>query len=153
MKLYKQILMTQLMSFLFLPTNKKGKIMSKFIKTITIILSITAATSVNANSLDTLERERAKALSLVLDKSISIGDRKKQLENSKLKLLDLERITINSKDINKNPSYQTIKAFENFDFTFLVHSSLEKEKSFSISWLEKLGLTTENLMNTRVIRK
>ena len=89
------------MLFLFLPTNKKGKIMSKFIKTITIILSITAATSLNANSLDTLERERAKALGLILDKSISIGDRKKQLENSKLKLLDLERITINSKDINK----------------------------------------------------
>ena len=70
-----------------------------------------------------------------------------------MRLLDLERMTINSKNINKNPSYQTIKAFEEFDLTFLVHSSLEKGKSLSLTWLEKIGLTTENLMSTRVSRK
>ena len=58
-----------------------------------------------------------------------------------------------SKNINKNPSYQTIKAFEKFDLTFLVHSSLEKGKSLSLTWLEKIGLTTENLISTRVSRK
>ena len=100
-----------------------------------------------------LERERAKALNLILDKSVSIGDRKSKLEKSKMRLLDLERMTINSKNINKNPSYQTIKAFEQFDLTFLVHSSLEKGKSLSLTWLEKIGLTTENLMSTRVSRK
>ena len=47
----------------------------------------------------------------------------------------------------------TIKAFENFDLTFLVHSSLEKDKPISLIWLEKIGLTTENLMSTRVTRK
>jgi len=70
-----------------------------------------------------------------------------------MRLLDIERMTINSKDINKNPNYQTIKAFENFDLTFLVHTSLEKGKSLSITWLEEMGLTTVNLMNTRVTRK
>ena len=70
-----------------------------------------------------------------------------------MRLLDLERITINSKNINKNPSYQTIKAFENFDLTFLVNSSLENNKSLSVMWFEKLGLTTDNLINTRVSRK
>ena len=127
--------------------------MSKLIKNLTIILSLTIGSYANANSIDTLERERAKALNLVLDKNVSIGDRKKNLEKSKMKLLDIERMTINSKDINKNPDYQTIKAFENFDLTFLVHTSLEKGKSLSITWLEKIGLTTENLMNTRITRK
>ena len=131
--------------------------MSKLIKNLTIILSLTigsyANANANANSIDTLERERAKALNLVLDKNISIGDRKKNLQKSKMRLLDIERMTINSKDINKNPNYQTIKAFENFDLTFLVHTSLEKGKSLSITWLEEIGLTTENLMNTRIIRK
>jgi hypothetical protein len=129
--------------------------MSKLIKNLTIILCLTIGSyaNANANSIDTLERERAKALNLVLDKNISIGDRKKNLQKSKMRLLDIERMTINSKDINKNPNHQTIKAFENFDLTFLVHTSLEKGKSLSITWLEEIGLTTENLMNTRITRK
>lgn len=127
--------------------------MSKFIKTLTLILSLTVCSYANANSIETLERERAKILNLVLNKSISISERKKKIEQTQMRLLDLERITINSKNINKNPSYQTIKAFENFDLTFLVHSSLENNKSLSVMWFEKLGLTTENLMNTRVSRK
>ena len=127
--------------------------MSKFIKTLTLILSLTVCSFASANSIEILERERAKILNLVLDKSISIGERKKRIEQRQMRLLDLERITINSKNINKNPSYQTIKAFENFDLTFLVHSSLENNKSLSLMWFEKLGLTTDNLMNTRVSRK
>ena len=126
------------------------KILLKSTILLTLIFSPYAA---NANTIDNLERERAKALNLILDKSVSIGDRKSKLEKSKMRLLDLERMTINSKNINKNPSYQTIKAFEEFDLTFLVHSSLEKGKSLSLTWLEKLGLTTENLMSTRVSRK
>ena len=126
------------------------KILIKSTILLTLIISPYAA---NANTIDNLERERAKALNLILDKSVSIGDRKSKLEKSKMRLLDLERMTINSKNINKNPSYQTIKAFEEFDLTFLVHSSLEKGKSLSLTWLEKIGLTTENLMSTRVSRK
>ena len=126
------------------------KILIKSTILLTLIFSPYAA---NANTIDNLERERANALNLILDKSISIGDRKSKLEKSKMRLLDLERMTINSKNINKNPSYQTIKAFEKFDLTFLVHSSLEKGKSLSLTWLEKIGLTTENLMSTRVSRK
>ena len=126
------------------------KILIKSTILLTLIFSPYAA---NANTIDNLERERAKALNLILDKSVSIGDRKSKLEKSKMRLLELERMTINSKNINKNPSYQTIKAFEKFDLTFLVHSSLEKGKSLSLTWLEKIGLTTENLMSTRVSRK
>ena len=127
--------------------------MSKLFKNLTLILSLTICSYAHANSIDSLERERARALDLVLDKSISIGERKKRLEISKMRLLDLERMTINNKNINKNPNYRTIKAFENFDLTFLVHASLEKDKPISLIWLEKIGLTTENLMSTRVTRK
>ena len=127
--------------------------MSKFIKTLTLLLSLTICSYANANSIDILERERAKILNLILDKNISISERKKKIEQLQMRLLDLERMTINSKNINKNPSHQTIKAFENFDLTFLVHSSLENSKSLTVMWFEKLGFTTDNLMNTRVSRK
>ena len=127
--------------------------MSNLFKNLILILSLTICSNANANSIDSLERKRAEVLNLVLDKSISIGERKKRLEISKMRLLDLERMTINDKNINKNPNHRTIKAFENFDLTFLVHSSLEKEKPISVTWLEKIGFTTENLMSTRVTRK
>ena len=94
------------------------KILIKSTILLTLIFSPYAA---NANTIDNLERERAKALNLILDKSVSIGDRKSKLEKSKMRLLDLERMTINSKNINKNPSYQTIKAFEKFDLTFFLN--------------------------------
>ena len=57
------------------------------------------------------------------------------------------------KNLSNNPSSNTIKAFENFNFTFLVHSSLEKDKPIAINWLEELGFTSENLLRSRVFRK
>jgi hypothetical protein len=141
------------MQFQFLPTNLKGKKMSKSNIIISIILSFIITNYAKASPVDALERERSKLLNHVLNTNISVKDRQQNLEKSKMKLLDLERITINNKNISKNPSYQTIKAFENFDLTFLVHASLEQEKSLPILWFEKVGLTTNNLMNTRVSRK
>ena len=120
---------------------------------ISTLLSLTFTSQIIASPIETLERERAKTLSYVLNKNISVSDRKKFLKQSKMRLLDLERMTINNKNIITNPDYNTIKAFENFDLTFLAHSSLEKGRSVSITWLEMIGLTTNNLMNTKVIRK
>lgn len=127
--------------------------MIKFVLNSTVILIIALSSSANANSIDALERERANTVNLILDKTISIAERKSRLEKSKMKLLDLERMIINNKNINKNPSFQTIRAFENFDLTFLVHSSVERSKSLAITWFEKIGFTTDNLINTRVTRK
>ena len=120
---------------------------------ISTLLSLTFTSQIIASPIETLERERAKTLSYVLNKNISVSDRKKYLKQSKMRLLDLERMAINNKNISTNPDYNTIKAFENFDLTFLAHSSLEKGRSVSITWLEMIGLTTNNLMNTKVIRK
>ena len=127
--------------------------MIKFVLNSTAILIIALSSSANANSIDALERERANTVNLILDKTISIAERKSRLEKSKMKLLDLERMIINNKNINKNPSFQTVRAFENFDLTFLVHSSVERSKSLAITWFEKIGFTTDNLINTRVTRK
>ena len=73
--------------------------MSKFIKTLTLLLSLTICSYANANSIDILERERAKILNLILDKNISISERKKKIEQLQMRLLDLERMTINDKNL------------------------------------------------------
>ena len=127
--------------------------MIKLILNSAVVLIVGISTAAYANSIDALERERANTINLILDKTISITERNNKLEKIKLKLLDMERMIINNKNINKNPSYQTVKAFENFELTFLAHSSIERDKSIAITWLEKIGLTTENLKNTRVTRK
>ena len=145
--------MILLIQFQYLLTNLKGNKMSKFNIILSIMISFLITGHAKANPVDTLERERSRLLQHVLNKNISIGDRKENLQKFKMRLLDLERITINNKNISKNPSYQTIKAFENFDLTFLVHASLEHEKSLPILWFEKIGLTTNDLMGTRISRK
>ena len=127
--------------------------MYKSIAKLTLLISLVASSSANASPIGPLERERARTLNLILDKTISIAERKKKLEKSKMKLLDLERMTINNKQINKNPDTHTIRAFEDFDLTFLVHNSFEKNKPLSVTWFEKMGLTTDNIMNTRVSRR
>jgi hypothetical protein len=127
--------------------------MYKSIAKLTLLISLVASSCANASPIGPLERERARTLNLILDKTISIAERKKKLEKSKMKLLDLERMTINNKQINKNPDTHTIRAFEDFDLTFLVHNSFEKNKPLSVTWFEKMGLTTDNIMNTRVSRR
>ena len=127
--------------------------MYKSIAKITLLISFVVSSYANGSPIGPLERERAKTLNLILDKTISIAERKKKLEKSKMKLLDLERMTINNKQINKNPDTHTIRAFEDFDLTFLVHNSFERNKPLSITWFEKIGLTTDNIMNTRVSRR
>ena len=76
-----------------------------------------------------------------------------QLNNFKLKLLDNERIVINDKKIIQNPDRYTIKAFEEFELSFLVHASIEKNLDISEHWFNQIGLTTSNLENTRLIIK
>ena len=68
--------------------------------------------------------------------------------------LERERAkTLNLIQINKNPDTHTIRAFEDFDLTFLVHNSFERNKPLSITWFEKMGLTTDNIMSTRISRR
>ena len=63
------------------------------------------------------------------------------------------QIVLNDNTLSKNPSNYTIKAFENFNSTFLVHSSLEKDKPITVNWLEEIGFTSENLLKTKAYRK
>jgi hypothetical protein len=108
---------------------------------------------VEAGTVENLERVRAKTITMMFDKNINESQRAKKIEKLKIKLLDMEKIVLNDSDLAKNPSNKTIKAFETFNFTFLVHSALEKDKPISINWLEDLGFTSDNLKRTQAYRK
>ena len=44
-------------------------------------------------------------------------------------------------------------AFQNYDLTFLVHASIEKNRTLIDHWLEQVGVTTNSLMSARVGRR
>ena len=44
-------------------------------------------------------------------------------------------------------------AFENYDLTFLVHSSIERNRSIIDHWLEQVGVSTNTLMSARMGRR
>lgn len=119
----------------------------------TVIMILTMFSGVKAETIENLERMRAKTLTVMFDKNINLNQRADKVQKLKFKLLDMEKIVLNDKNLSNNPSTNTIKAFENFNFTFLVHSSLEKDKPIAINWLEELGFSSENLLRSRVFRK
>ena len=120
---------------------------------LTILLLSTFLNPALATSIENMERTRAALISIMLDVNINADKKQNQLNNFKLKLLDNERIVINDKKIIQNPDRYTIKAFEEFELSFLVHASIEKNLDISEHWFNQIGLTTSNLENTRLIIK
>ena len=120
---------------------------------LTILLLSTFLNPALATSIENMERTRSALISIMLDVNINADKKQNQLNNFKLKLLDNERIVINDKKIIQNPDRYTIKAFEEFELSFLVHASIEKNLDISEHWFNQIGLTTSNLENTRLIIK
>ena len=91
----------------------------------------------------------AAGLELAIKLGRSIG-KKKTVE---ILLLDKERIVINDKKIIQNPSRHTIKAFEEFELSFLVHASIEKKVDITSHWFNEVGFTSSSLKNTKLVTK
>ena len=104
-----------------------------------------------AGSLENLERERSIMVSLLLDADLNIAQRQEKIAFSKRRLTDLERIALNDKALRESRSPLVLKVFKNYEMSFLVHSAAESGRSMSTQWLEGIGLSTSDLMNTRPI--
>ena len=120
---------------------------------LTILLLFTFLNPALATSIENMERTRAALISIMLDANMNADKKQNKLKNYKLKLLDSERIVINDKKIIQKPDRYTIKAFEEFELSFLVHASIENNLDISDHWFNQMGLTTSNLENTRLIIK
>jgi hypothetical protein len=120
---------------------------------LTILLLFTFLNPALATSIENMERTRAVLISIMLDANMNADKKQNKLKNYKLKLLDSERIVINDKKIIQKPDRYTIKAFEEFELSFLVHASIENNLDISDHWFNQMGLTTSNLENTRLIIK
>jgi len=106
-----------------------------------------------AGSLENLERERAIVVETMLSPSLRSNERDDKIEVSKRRLVDLERMVIRDKSLATKNTPVVRTAFENYDLTFLVHSSTEVQKTIMDHWLEQIGVSTQSLMTARMGRR
>ena len=129
----------------------------KSIRTLTLAMTmlacLVAANSAQAGTLENLERERAIMIETLLDPSFSVVERQEKLTLSKNRLVDLERMVIRDKSLASKNTPVVKKAFENYDLTFLVHASVEKNHSLIDHWLSQIGVSTKNVMDARIGRR
>jgi len=117
-----------------------------------VIITI-GVSSVQAGTLENLERERAMAVKTMLDPEIQPDERHAKLAVFKRRLVDLERMVLRDKKLRGRNTPNVRKAFENYDLTFMAHSAAEKNTGVMDNWLEQLGLSTQTIMSASIRRR
>ncbi len=123
--------------------------------TLSIILFglMSATAAAQAGTVENLERERALALKTSLSPDMSPSERESSMEVSRARLVDLERMVMRDGSLKGRNTPAVRTAFQNYDLTFLVHASIEKNRTLIDHWLEQVGVTTNSLMSARVGRR
>jgi len=126
-------------------------------KTSSIIIAVLvlafAAAGAHAGSLENMERERAILLETLLSGDISAEERQGRGAVSRARLIDLERMVLRDKSLVGKNTPMVRAAFENYDLTFLVHASTEKNRAPLDHWMAELGISTQTILNARTGRR
>jgi hypothetical protein len=109
--------------------------------------------AVEAGTLENMERERAIMLETLLSPELDVTKRQKQVTVGQRRLVDMERMVLRDTSLKGQNTPTVRTAFNNYDLTFLMHASTEKDKLLIDHWLEQVGITTSALMSTRVGRE
>ncbi|WP_421882684.1 hypothetical protein [Pacificispira sp.] len=128
------------------------------VKRILLAACLTAAAmaplpALAADTLENLERERALTVRTLIDPALGPGDRAGKLEIATRRLTDLERMAIRDDSLTGDTSPVVRVAFKNYDLTFLVHASVERNVTLIDQWMEQVGISTDSLMTARVGRR
>ena len=116
------------------------------ITTLIILTTALTVSHVNAGSIENLERERTILVGNLLTPEITVEDRQAKLSVSQRRLIDLERIVLRDKSLVGLNTPAVKRAFSNYDLTFLVHASVEKNRSLADHWLEQLAITQQTIL-------
>ena len=106
-----------------------------------------------AGTLENMERERAILVETMLSGDMSPPERQSRIDVARTRLIDLERMVLRDKSLVGQNTPAVRAAFENYDLTFLVHASTEKNRSLADHWLSEVGVTSSALMNARMGRR
>ena len=121
-----------------------------FLIILTSLASLGVSFSAQAGSIENMERERAIVISQILDPAMSSQTRWKRMGYSKRRMVDLERIALSDKSLHDSRKHSVMRAFREYELSFLVHAATESQRPIIVHWLETMGLTTSDLMNARI---
>lgn len=119
----------------------------------TAALLIALAAPASAGTLENMERERAIMIETLLSGDIDNTQRQGRLEIARTRLIDLERMVLRDKTLLGKNQPLVRAAFDNYDLTFVVHASVEQNRSLADHWLSEIGLSTQAIMNARSGRR
>ena len=122
------------------------KLNHKAISIALLIANAGVAASAQAGSIQNMERERAIMLQTMLDPNMPHEERHSKSTISQRRLIDLERIVLRDKSLIGRNTPIVNRIFSNYDTTFLVHASAEKNLNVTDHWFEQMGLSTKSLM-------
>ena len=121
-----------------------------FFITLASLATLGMTATAQAGSIENMERERARVIGQILDPAMSSETRWERMGYSKRRMADLERIALNDKTLQDNRKPSVLRAFREYELSFLVHAATESQRPITVHWLEAMGLTTSDLMNARV---
>jgi hypothetical protein len=124
--------------------------MKNLFKFVLLAAAITVPGLAVAGSLENFERERSILLEAMFSPSIDSEARHEKLAVGKRRLIDLERILLRDKSYIGRNTPEVRRLFGNYDLSFLVHASVEKNLYMVDHWLEQVGVSTHSLMGSRV---
>jgi hypothetical protein len=111
-----------------------------------LFASASIATNAPAGSVENMERERAIMLQTMLDPNMTRKERHSKSTLSRKRLIDLERIVLRDKSLVGRNTPIVKRLFSDYDTSFLVHASAEKNLSVTDHWFEQMGLSAKSLM-------
>ncbi len=117
------------------------------------ICAATLGAAVQAGTIENLERERSITLEALLSADLTPGEREERIGLSKARLVDLERMVLRDEALRGKSTPTVRAAFENYDLTFLVHASIERNRTVVDHWMEQVGVSTGTLMAARAGRR
>jgi hypothetical protein len=121
-----------------------------FFITLASLATLGMTATAQAGSIENMERERALVIGQILDPAMSSQMRWERMGYSKRRMADLERIALNDKTLQDSRKPSVLRAFREYELSFLVHAATESQRPITVQWLETMGLTTSDLMNARV---
>ena len=137
--------------------------MNTVMKTKTVIVSLSIgflasafSLSVNAQSaltLENLERERAAMLNTFTSDQITPKQQKMSMNASYRRLTDVERMVLRDDRLLNNQSAIVQRAFQNYELTFLIHASAEKNLLPMELWLSELNISSNSILSTKKGRR
>ncbi len=130
-------------------TNLKQTLAGMATAAALIAISVPAS----AGTLENMERERAVMIETMLSGDLDNTARQGRMEITRTRLVDLERQVLRDKSLIGKNRPLVRAAFNNYDLTFVVHASVEKNRSVADHWLSEIGLSTQSVMNARSGRR